>query len=186
MSDSSTKSRLDSKDDLMMKLGALYAPLENFVLSGSQNEEEKIEVCGRFRGEINALLSEVTRFCRPRQYVYYDAAFDRFASVYNFMIPRFTQGDLQTAVEQKSKFSEAIRSIPAKAETRIMEAETPFTAYIYIKSICENNSLSSLVLVDAWMGQEVFHRYLRWVDSSVKVTLVTKEPTAVKGRDRDR
>lgn len=184
MPDHPAKSRLEIKDDLMMKLGALYAPLENFVLHGCQNEEEKVEICGRFRGELDSLLHEARSFCNPKKYVFYDSQHQKFADAYNLTVPMFLDGELQAVTEQKSKFAEAIRSIPAKAEPKIIEADTPFTAYLYLKSICENNSLKSLVWVDAWMGEEVFHRYLRWVEDSVKITLITKEPTSKRDKPR--
>lgn len=67
---------------------------------------------------------------------------------------------------------DAIATMPIAAPSSIIEAQSPFTAYVSIKALCER-AVRQLVWVDRYLHANMFHRYLRDVPDDAAITLVT-------------
>jgi hypothetical protein len=57
------------------------------------------------------------------------------------------------------KLLNLIQAVPVTVETRIFDAETPFSCYCFIRNLCLLSSLR-IDLFDRYVDQTVFHRYL--------------------------
>jgi hypothetical protein len=78
-------------------------------------------------------------------------------------------------VQHKDKAQAALDAIPIPRDAVILEAHSPFTAYCKIRDLCQADATKDLALVDAYLDDSVFHRFLRVVREEVPITLVTNE-----------
>jgi hypothetical protein len=182
--------RLQQKSDLLIKLGALFGPLQRLVeVPGDYNEQERAEVIARYCAEWSELTARFSSFCRGQPGHYYAVEAHRFAAaLMGVKTDVSTCRDLADVLPSRlRKARSAIDAVPVTGDSVILEAGSPFTAYCKIKDLCEADTTRDLAVVDAYMNDSFFHRFLHRVRSDASITLVTSDLRPGAGpRDRQR
>lgn len=182
--------RLQQKNELFMKLGALFGPLQRLVAHPEEyNEQESAEVIARYCAEWDHLNDEFRKFCNGQIGHKYAVQYSQFARALSWF-----QSGLIDGLELPKLFEEylpimqaAIAEVPIPKTSEILEAGSPFTAFCKIKDLVEGDAAHEIIWIDAYMDLNIFRRFLRGVASGVAITLVTEEPRAnASRRDRDR
>lgn len=183
--------RLQKKEDLFTKLGMLFGPLlhltENPLL---YDEQERAEVLARYFSECYLLTIDFEQFSQGQQGHDYRVQYAKFHQALNGISNDliFMNAELNDIVPVRfNQAKAAVSEIPIPRESVILEAGTPFTTYCTLKELCQADALKELIWIDAFLASNVFHRYLRGVEPSVQVTLVTSETGSHAGKtNRDR
>jgi len=180
-----TVDRLQEKNDLFYKLGALFDPLQRLVDDpDSYDEQEQAEVIARYCAEHQALIATFKEFSTGQRGHNYIVEYNKFHNALYGVVSELQGGHrgLGDIISKSLSIAKAaIGAIPIPRDSQILEAQTPFSTYCRIKDLIEANAVKSIVLIDAYMAWNIFHRFLRNVGDSVVVTLVTSE-----GRSHDR
>ncbi len=183
--------RAQQKNELLIKLGALFGPLQRLVASPeSYDEQERAEVIARYCAEFPKLMREFQAFSVGQPAHDYTIQYYNFHNaVYEVMSKlRTGQSELPDILSRTLPLAQAaIAAIPIPRDAAIFEAQTPFSTYCKLKDLVEGDATNSIVWVDAYMASSIFHRYLRDLTFQASVTLVTCEPKATAAkRDEDR
>lgn len=182
--------RLRQKNELFIKLGALFGPLQHLVSHPDEyDEQERAEVIARYCAQWSPLCSEVKAFCNGQAGHQYTVQRHRFFNALSSLQSGLESGqELSILIEQSlPKAQTAISEVPVPKTSEILEAGSPFTAFCKIKDLVEGDAAHELIWIDAYMDLSIFHRFLRGVAPGVAITLVTEEPRANSSRrDRDR
>ena len=171
--------RLQQKNDLYVKLGALLGPLEQAVAHPERyNEQEKAEVIARYCAEFPRLQRECQAFSRGQPGHNYRVQYLQFFVALGGVMQGLVQGRPleQVLPAESAKARAALDAIPIPATSVILESGTPFTTYCRLRAVCEVDATTSLTWLDAYVDLTVFHRYFSGIRSGVPVTLVTSEP----------
>jgi len=178
--------RLQQKNDLYFKLGALFDPLLKFINRPEDyNEQEQARILGRYCAEYNLLINDFHRFSIGEPGHNYFIQESRFSNALNRVIIDIAQYnlDISEAVPENLAIAKAaIDAVPIPETSVIEEAGTPFSTYCKIKSLCEVDATHSLIWIDQYMDANIFHRYLSSVRPNVSVTLVSSEPDSRTGK----
>ena len=67
---------------------------------------------------------------------------------------------------------DAIRALPSRPLKAVFPEHSSFRFYLWLRATCAN-AVKRLVIVDAYMSADIFHRYLLNVPAGVPVVLVT-------------
>jgi hypothetical protein len=177
--------RLQQKNELFMKLGALFGPLQHLAESpGSYNEEERKEAIARYSNEWRKLEREFRAFSTGQAGHAYTIERRNFTlALYRVILDLDAGGNLADILARRvPQARAAIAAIPIPRNATILEAQTPFSTYCKLKDLVEGHATSSLVWIDAYMDCSIFYRYLRNLRPEVAVTLVTCEPKPSAGK----
>jgi len=177
--------RLQQKNSLFIKLGALFGPLLRLVEHPDQyNYQEMAETIARYSAEYNKLINEFNDFAQGQPGHYYQIEFYKFSNALHGVCNRLRQNHplIHIVQEEVVIAKAALDDIPISPTSVILEAGSPFTAYCKLKELCEADAMSSLAWLDPFLSASIFHRFLSSVRSTVPVTLVTCEPGAHAGR----
>lgn len=180
--------RLQEKYGLFSKLGALFGPLQRLVEHPEQyNEQERAQTIARFCNECQTLVQEFRTFSLGQPGHDYVIQYSHFINSTHSVMNGLTEGkELKDLVSVAfSKAQAAIDSIPVPSTSIILEAGSPFTAYCRLRELCEIDATTSLVWIDPYFDESIFHRYLSGVRAQAVVTLVTCEPNS-HASDRDK
>ena len=185
--------RLQEKNNLFVKLGALFGPLMRLAEYPDEYDyQERAATLARYFAEYGRLASEISKFCKGQPGHSYSIeeskAIDALHGVHSNLL---VYGDLKKFEDiitgAFSQARDAIAAIPVPTTSVILEAGSPFTAYCRLRELCECDANVSVTWIDAFISSSVFNRYLSALGANVGVTLVTSEPGANAGRrDRDR
>lgn len=183
-------SRLDEKNDLLLKLGKLFGPLERLAeYPNDYDAQERTEIVARYISEHLLLIQSFGQFKVGQAGHDYNLEYKKFLRALAD-VPRRIERDepLQEIVEQQRRAArDAITAVPVPRASAIFEAGSPFTAYCRIRSLCEADVMASITWFDRYISQDVFHRYLQHVGRQENVTIVTCEPPPrAKKREIDR
>lgn len=182
-------SRLREKNELFIKLGALFGPLQRLVERPQDyNEQEKAEIIARFAFEKEEMNRRFGVFAAGQAGHDYHIERRLFIRTLGYLLNDFSTGvDLSEAVSSKLALAQsAIAAIPIPSESVILDAGSPFSTYCILKDLCESDATNELIWIDAYLDSTIFHRYLRGVREDVSVTLVTEEPRTGSRRDQQR
>ncbi len=183
--------RLQQKNELFMKLGALLNPLQRLVEHpDGYDEQERAEILARYFVEWADLASQFGVFARGQEGHYYRIEDGQFFFALGQLADCKTYDNvaLRNLVDKAVETARnAICAIPIPKTSEILEARSPFTAFCKIKDLVEGDAAHELVWVDAYMDLNIFHRFVRGVAPGVAITLVTEAPRAnASRRDQDR
>lgn len=171
--------RLETKSDLQFKLGSLFGPLLRIAERPAEyDQQEQSEAVARYCYEYPKFYKEMLTFCESQPGHSYQVEVNR---MWNGL-----QGVMTDMCDQNAKLTEvvvdrmkmaraALDAIPVPRDSAILEAGSPFTAYCEIRDLCQADTTKELALVDAYMDDTVFHRFLRPVREDVAITLVTSD-----------
>jgi hypothetical protein len=184
------RDRLQQKDSLFVKLGALFGPLQRLIEQPDQyDEQEKAETLAQYFAEYPKLQAEFRTFSTGQPSHNYAIEFRKFFGALRSIENQLFQGAPLEAIvsEQMSIAQAAIDAVPVPRTSVILEAGSPFTAYCRLRELCESDVTTSLVWLDPFCDASIFHRYVASVRPQVPVTLVTSEAGPHTGnRDRTR
>lgn len=183
--------RAQEKNSLLIKLGALFGPLQHLAASPNQyDEQEKSQTIARYFSDYQLLLREFVQFCQSQPGHQYVIEHHKFQAALEGVTRDLIQGNVELSDLVSKRLAEAqsaIDTIPIPRDSTILEAGTPFSTYCLLKDLCEADTTRSLVWVDAYLDMNVLHRFLRGVRADVAITLITSEPRSTAGgRDRTR
>ncbi len=125
--------RLESKLDMLLKLGRLFGPLERLVETPDEfDEQERAEVLARYFSEYPKLNQEFRAFSVGQLGHNYLLEFEKFFNSLERVKARLVQGDdlkiiLEDCIETAR---DAVQAVPVPRSSVILEAGTPFTAEI--------------------------------------------------------
>ena len=177
--------RLQQKNSLFIKLGALFGPLLRLVEHPDQyNYQERAETIARYSAEFRKILTEFYEFAQGQSGHYYEIEYSKFNSALYGVVNRLQNNQplIHVVKEQFIIAQAALDDIPVRPTSVIIEAGSPFTAYCKLKELCEVDATSSLVWLDPFFSASIFHRFLSSVRATVPVTLVTREPATHAGK----
>jgi hypothetical protein len=182
--------RLQEKYGLFSKLGALFGPLQRLIEHPEQyNEQEQAQIIARYCNDFPKLNNEFFYFCQNQPGYKYGIQSTRFrTALISVEIGLLYDEELKDLVSVAiSKAQSAIDAIPVPSTSIILEAGSPFTAYCRLRELCEIDATASLVWLDPYFDESIFHRYLLNIRPQAVVTLVTCEPnTHASNRDKRR
>lgn len=177
--------RLQQKNELLVKLGMLFGPLQRLVaMPADYDEQERAETIARYCYEYPILESEFLSFCENHPGHKYQIEQLRFkTAVQGVMVDLHNYRDLDTILPERLKAARsAIDAIPIPRDSVILEAGSPFTAYCKIRDLCETDATKELAVVDAYLDTSIFHRYLRHVIAVAPITVVTSDLRSGAGK----
>jgi hypothetical protein len=184
--------RKNEQADLIRKLGAFLAPLEDLVRRPAQfDSQARARVFARVFVEHDAISGAMSRFADGEpghRYLIQNNQFHGALGVFmGFVYNKNDTDSLKHALEKYTPAMQAaILEVPVEGVCGILEAGSPFTAYCRLKDIC-CATLQTLVWTDRYFDASVFHRYLREVREAATVTLVTLDSAKITStKDRAR
>lgn len=183
--------RLEKKSDLQFKLGSLFSPLLRIADWPAEYDEQEVsEAVARYCYEYPKFYEEMRAFCESQPGHTYQVEMNRIWMALQGVMTDICHenGKLSDVVSKRVKQARAaLGAISVPRDSVILEAGSPFTAYCKIRDLCHADATTEIALVDAYMDDTVFHRFLRSVREDVPITLVTSDlrPGAGK-RDQQR
>jgi hypothetical protein len=177
--------RLQEKNNLFFKLGALFGPLLRLIENPDQfDDQEKAETLARYFAEFPKLNNEFMIFAKGQPGHFYQIEWQKFSQALDGVrIKIFQNLPLIDIVKQQLAIAQAaLDAIPVPRTSVIMEAGSPFTTYCKLKELCEADTTNSLIWLDPFLSANIFHRFLRSLRDTVPVTLVTSEPGEHAGK----
>lgn len=182
--------RLQQKNSMLVKLGVLIGPLQRLIQHPDQyNDQERAETLARYFAEYHKLQEEFRSFCKGQPGHDYAIEFNKFFYALHAIAQGLIQGKrLEDILDNQASIAQAaIDAVPIPQTSIILEAGSPFTAYCRLRQLCEVDATSSIIWLDPFMGDSIFHRYIVSLRPRLPVTLVTSEPSQTAGnRDRIR
>jgi hypothetical protein len=181
--------RLSEKHDFLIKLGMLFGPLKRLVESPEAcDPQARAEAIAQYTFEYALLRHEFHKFSKGQPGHNYSIEWKNFNGALERVLLRLEREDLRlVVVEEIENARRAIESIPVPKMSVILAAGSPFTAHCKIRSLCEAAAARSIIWFDPYFDSTIFHRYLQFVRTGFKVTLVASEPAANAGkRNHDR
>lgn len=182
--------RRREKNELFLKLGGLFTPMIHLIEHPElYNAQERAETIARYFHDTPFLVRAFYSFSQGQPGHSYVIESGKFQAALEslYQIPDRSES-LDVLVRKAYEQAQlALDSVPVPFESVILEAGTPFTAYTRLKELCESDATTSLVWLDPYMNQSLFHRYLTSVRQNVAVILVTEEPKPTASvRERSR
>ena len=177
--------RLSQKNELMVKLGRLFGPLQSLSESPEKyDEQERAETVARFMSEHIVFIKEFHTFSLGQPGHNYQIEWLKLHNALTSVGQRIPKGDDLSDIIEESlpKATEAIHAVPVPRSSIILEAGTPFSAYSKLRSLCEADASHSIKWFDPYFGPDIFQRYLQFTKSNLHITLVTSEPGPHAGR----
>ncbi|MBX9629680.1 MAG: hypothetical protein K2X67_04085 [Burkholderiales bacterium] len=165
-----------TQSELLYLLGQLLGPLES-PPSEVGDALLRRRALAQFSADLPTFIERLRSFTHPPGQAYtaeYRTVLRELSSL-SKQGPTFTSNAelyRETVAQTAASVRDAICSVPTTAEARILHANSPFSAYCFIRDLCETTS-QRLVWIDRHFSSAVFYRYLRHVPSTVAVTLLT-------------
>jgi hypothetical protein len=196
------KTRTEQRDELLTGLGMLIDPIRR-LLFGDDDPGPRIPyVRSQFTNDLDAFRTEAINFCRPGKHRFetelnvilravndFHGIFGAIQYPENVAHARTQFPQLVTAAQK------AIQAVPCDDPGAILPAQSPYSTYLHLRSICRGAS-TRLGLFDPYLDAEAFHRYLNTIPDGVRLVIVTSSdimdlpsgssPTSGKALRRDR
>lgn len=176
--------------ELLFKLGRLFGPL----LAMAENPDaydidERVRIMARFYGDWAGFdIKALHPYCIENEAGHvYRAQYEKITtSIYRVLDQYRKSADDWKAVFNLSEQCAAdaqrgILSIPVPVDSVIHAAHTPFSTYSFLKDLCFTVS-TTVIWIDRYFDQTIFHRYLADVPKKVQVTLVTWPASKAQGK----
>ena len=183
--------RLEQKSDLQFKLGSLFGPLLRIAERPAEYDDQEVsEAVARYCYEYPKFYEEMRAFCESQPGHSYQVEMNRMWMGLLGLMTDICHHNAKLAdvvLRRMEQSRAALSAIPVPRDSVILEAGSPFTAYCTIRDLCQADTTKELALVDAYMDDTVFHRFLRPVREDVPITLVMSDlrPSASK-KDQQR
>jgi len=179
-----------AQKEIVAMIGAFLVPLKSFYDSLPISENEAIDLTGirRLQPIVSEFLSkagDINQFCTKYHYPTYYKEIVRPAGRITVLLgnqtlyskklhiePFTTQ--LNSAIELISEVMIAFAKIVTPSADVNLKAGNAFSAYCFISSLIDGTS-SELIMVDPYIDQSIFYRYLYRLPKDIKIKIVTDE-----------
>ncbi|MGC4042810.1 MAG: hypothetical protein QM758_03315 [Armatimonas sp.] len=183
--------RVTEKNDLLVEIGLLFSDLIRYAKNPSKySDQEASRTFARFAHDMPLMVESVNKFCKSEpghDYAVNRSRFEHAVYPINSILVHNPETVADAIPRQFQAAKEAIVAIPVIENGTIQPANSPFATYRLLHDIFASDALKTLTLVDPYVDASIFHRYLKVIDGSVLITLITQEPRANASRtDRDR
>jgi len=174
--------------ELMFSLGQFFGPVLRVAEHPEGfDKEEKTRIMARFFHDHDAFNQLLIKFCLTGEAGHkYAVQFTQAQCQISRIHAQATHSNLSEnelldlVTEVSEKVTEILISIPVPVDSSIYEAQTPFSTYCFVNDLCSTVH-GSLVWLDRYFDQTVFHRFFSDTPRSVLITLVTLPVTSAKG-----
>ena len=182
-------SRKEQQAELLIEFGDLIAPMEELVnYPDQQNAQTRAKASAKFthdRHNFQLLLNAFTEGEPGHNYTIENLQITKHLNGFTNAMVSF-RDDTEKLRDQLLKLRKPvirnILAIPCELDSEVLEAGSPFTAFVKIRSICETAS-QQLVFVDPYMGQGTVRRYFHGIPEQVTVSVITKQLSGDEFRD---
>ncbi len=182
-------SRKEQQAELLIKFGDLIAPMEELVnYPDQQNAQTRAKASAMFahdRENFQHLLNDFTRGEPGHNYTVESSQISGSLNRFTNQILSFrddTEKLCKELLDLRNAVVRSILAIPCEIDSEVLEAGSPFSAFVKIRSICETAS-QQLVFVDPYMGQGTVRRYFHGISEQVTLTVITKQRSGDEFRD---
>lgn len=180
------------QSELIFKLGLVFSPLQDIVSDpDSHDADSRARLGAKFFADLPKLESEFLAFTGSEPGHNYRREWRRLHGEFHTLASG-VEGCLDNPQslsallgEKAERIVNEILSIPVTAEVGILEAQTPFSTYCLVKSLCQTVS-KRLIWVDRYFHASLFHRYLEDVPTNVDISLLTWPNTKRQGNKNAR
>jgi len=196
------KTRVEERDELLTELGMLIDPIRRLLFGADEPQPRIPYVRSQFTNDLENFRNEVINFCRPGRHRFeteLDGILRTVNGLYGVLIAIQYPENVAHARNQfprlLSEAQAAIRAVPCDDPGVILAAESLYSTYLRLRSIC-GSAASRLGLFDPYLDAETFHRYLTTIPECVRLVVVTSSdimdvpsgssPTSGKALRRDR
>lgn len=182
-------SRKEQQAELLIQFGELIASMNELVnYPDQQTSQTRTKASAKFthdRDSFQHLLNEFTRGEPGHDYRVENTQVSKRLNSFTNQMVSF-RDDTEKLRDELTKLREtvivSILSIPCELDSEVLEAGSPFIAFIKIRSICETAN-RELIFVDPYMGQGAVRRYFHGIPEQVAVTVITKQRGSDEFRD---
>ena len=169
------ESLLTLRDELLTEFHFAYDPMRR-LLTDPDWQTKRPFVEHRYVEEMNAVYSKFQEFCRKAA-ITHSFLVERVddAMTYMMQIGR-SVGSPHAANTAQSFFegaSNVLRELPCEDISAIFPAASPFATYCKIRTVCRS-ATTRVDIFDPYIDNTVFHRYLRDVDPSAQIIVMTE------------
>jgi hypothetical protein len=180
-------SRKQQQADLIFKFGVLIGPLLDIVNNPTKyTSEMRSRLRAKYMSDINTFKEQVQNFVYSEEGYSYEIEWRKIQGEISGFSNNTLKNDFDdiTVFAQKLELyhqavSNEIISIPTSSEAEVFGATSPFTTYCFLQDLCRTVQ-KRFVLVDRYLDESIYYRYLRHLPDTVKVTLVTWPSTKYK------
>ena len=173
--------RKQQQAELIYKFGQLVRPLVELVeYPDQQTSQTRARASAKYMHDLKDMIHAVQSFSRGEPGHKYDVEHKRAAVALHTMEHslaslRDDSVMLCSALGHlKREVIDAISAIPTEMDSQVLEAHSPFQAYVKLKAFFETTT-TRLIWADPYMGPGLFHRYLNDLPGTVALTLITKD-----------
>lgn len=182
-------SRKEQQADLLIQFGALIAPLEELVTyPDKQTAQTRSKASAKFTHDRGIFQQSLENFARGEPGHQYKVEKQEISSALNAFtgtMTSFRDDTLQLAKKLqhvRDVTTRNILAIPCGLDAPVLEAGSPFAAFVKLRSICETAN-THLFFVDPYMGQGPVRRYFHGIPDHVSVNVITKRRTGQEFAD---
>jgi hypothetical protein len=181
--------RKRQQSELMFSLGQFFGPVLRVAEHPNDfDADEKARILARFFHDHDAFNQLLIKYCHSgesghkyaiqfAQAQHQISLIHQYSTYNNISEPEL----LKLVVEVAQKVTDTIISIPVPVDSAIYEAQTPFSTYCFVKDIC-STAHATIVWLDRYFDQTIFHRFLVDTPRSAQITLVTLPPASGMGK----
>ena len=175
-----SESRKEEQAELLIKFGELISPLVEITnYPEQQTAQTRSKAIAKYTHDRDLFNSIIADFCRGESGHSYKVELQELSGRLNRLtnqMPQYRDNPekLKNELEDvKKTVISSILSIPCDIGAEVLEAGSPFTAFLKIRSLCETSN-SELIFIDPYIGPSIVRRYFGCIRESVSVTVVTK------------
>ncbi len=182
-------SRKEQQAELLIQFGELIAPMEELVNHPKQQTaQSRARASAKFTHDCDLFKRSLSDFTNGESGHNYKVEYSQISGRLNVFTNQMVSfrddtaklaGELQQVRQTATQY---ILAIPCDLDSEVLEAGSPFTAFVKLRSICETAS-QQLVFVDPYMGQGAARRYFHNIAADVSVTVITKRRNGDEFRD---
>ncbi len=181
----------DQKEIVTM-IGALLSPLNALSESIGRSEPIDLNEIRKLQPILNEFIkngSKIAKFCKSYDYPTYANEIRRPVTRIAVQLsnqtlpsksmgPDIFKGNLDIHINGISEVMIAIAQIVPPTIDINIKAANPFSAYCFLSELM-NNAKLNLTIIDPYIDQSIFYRYLYRLPKSIKILLVT-DPKKLK------
>ena len=175
------KSRKEQQAELLIQFGELIASMNELVnYPDQQTSQTRAKASAKFthdRDSFQHLLNDFTGGEPGHDYQIENRQISKHLNSFTNQLVSF-RDDTEKLRDELTRLKKAvivsILSIPCELDSEVLEAGSPFTAFVKIRSICETAN-QELIFVDPYMGQGTVRRFFHGIPEQVTVTVITKQ-----------
>jgi hypothetical protein len=174
------RTRKETQAEILILLGELISPLEDLVrYPDQQTSQSRAKASAKFAHDRQSFLNRLNDFAKGEPGHDYHVENSVITGRMNRFLNQLEgfRDDTDALKEELSDLKKVVTSrllaIPCEIEGDVVNANSPFSCFIKIRSIIET-AQSEVVIIDPYMSGSVIRRYMSAVDSNARVTVVTK------------